>query len=451
MKNNTFQVAILDDDKIFCKRLSSILQKKFFLEVHSFQQGTDFLASLEKIDYKLLFLDLGLPDICGFKILEYVKRVKKEVEIVIVTGNLNIEDAVLAIKQGATDYLVKPVPKNRIELTVNSLLEKIKLKQENAYLKDIISKQKQDNFIAVCPAMLEILDMVKKIAPLNCNVLIQGETGTGKEMIARMLHQLSQRRKYPFVSVNCAVFTEELIANELFGHNKEAFTGAVSSKKGLLEAANQGTVFLDEIGDMPLSLQVKLLKVIEEKKVYRLGSTKPIKLDIRIIAASNKDLKKLVDLKKFREDLFFRLNVVKLTLPRLCERKEDLKPLILYFISKYNTKFGKNIKNISDKAFSLLLKYDFPGNVRELENIIQRAIALSEGDVIDVEHLPGDISMVDLDKVDSQVLLSLEEVEKNHIQRVLEFTGYNKKIAAKILGLPRTTLWRKINKLGLKN
>ncbi|SDN57072.1 DNA-binding transcriptional response regulator, NtrC family, contains REC, AAA-type ATPase, and a Fis-type DNA-binding domains [Desulfonauticus submarinus] len=445
------KIAILDDDKIFCKRVTKIIQSKFSIQTDVFYNGADFLAKLEKRDYDLLFLDLGLPDINGFKILEYLTRLQKSIEIVIVTGDSTIDNAVKAIKQGACDYLVKPVSKNRLELTVGSLLEKIKLKQENAFLKQIVANRSQNNFIATCPKMVEILDMVKKIAPLNCNVLLQGETGTGKEMIAHMIHELSTREKGPFVAINCGAFTEDLIANELFGHDKEAFTGASSSKKGLLEAAHKGTVFLDEIGDMPLKLQVKLLKVIEERRIYRLGSTKPIDLDIRIIAATNKDLRKLVDDNRFREDLFFRLNVVTLHLPRLSERKEDLKPLIFHFITKYNTKFGKNIKRLSEEAYTILLNYDFPGNVRELENIIQRAVALADGDEIKAKHLPSDLTLVNLDKIDSDVLLSLEEVEKKHIKKVLEFTGYDKKTAAAILGLPKTTLWRRIKKFNLKS
>ncbi len=451
MKNieKSLKIALLDDDVVFCKRLSSLLKKHLRHEVVVFFSAQEFLENLKNC-FDIVLLDIGLPDIDGLTVLDYIKRISRETEVIIITGYADVDTAVTAIKRGACDYIVKPIPRDRLLLSINSTIEKVVLKKENRYLKGVIEEHKVlEGFVASCPSMAEIIRLIKKIAPLNCNVLIQGETGTGKELVAQAIHNLSKRRDKKFLSINCGGFSEELMANELFGHEKGAFTGASGRKIGLLEAAQGGSVFLDEIGEMALSLQVKLLKVIEEKRIFRLGSTTPVDLDIRIIAATNRDLKAMVKEGTFREDLFFRLNVVTIYLPRLTERREEIPLLISLFINKYNTQFNKKVSHISSRALSYLMKYDFPGNVRELENIIQRAVALCESGEIDTKHLPADITKLQMESVDEDILLSLEEVEKRHIKKVLEFTGYDKKSASAILKLPRTTLWRKIKKYGL--
>ncbi len=451
MKNSDqfLKIAVVDDDPVFCKRLHSLLKKNLPHEVFVFSSAQEFLESLKK-SFDIVLLDIGLPDIEGLTVLDYIKKMRQDTEVIIITGYADVDTAVDAIKRGASDYIVKPVSKDRLLLSINSTIEKVILKRENRYLKTIIDRQKVlEGFVATCPSMTEIIRLIKKIAPLDCNVLIQGETGTGKQLVAQAIHSLSKRRDKKFLSINCGGFSEELMANELFGHEKEAFTGASTRKIGLLEAAQGGTVFLDEIGEMSLSLQVKLLKVIEEKRIFRLGSTTPVDLDIRIIAATNRDLKTMVAEGSFREDLFFRLNVMTIYLPKLAERREDIPLLVSLFINKYNIQFNKKVSRISPRALSYLMKYDFPGNVRELENIIQRAVALCEEGEIDTKHLPVDITKLQMESVDEDILLSLEEVEKRHIKRVLEFTGYDKKSASAILKLPRTTLWRKIKKYGL--
>jgi transcriptional regulator with PAS, ATPase and Fis domain len=291
--------------------------------------------------------------------------------------------------------------------------------------------------------------MIKKVAVVNCNILLQGESGTGKELVAKSIHRLSPRKNRPFISFNCGGFTEELICNELFGHEKGAFTGASVTKIGLIESADGGTLFLDEIGEMPLSMQVKVLHVIQEKQILRLGGTKPVNLDIRLIAASNKDIKKAATEGSFREDLFYRLNVVTLRLPRLCDRKDDIPMLVSHFIEKYSRPFEKKIKGISSDALEILMHYNFPGNVRELENIIQRSVALAESQVIRIGDLPQDLQKLEFNTFEGEGLLALEEVEKHHIAKVLNKTGYNKNLSSKILNLPRTTLWRKMKKYGL--
>ncbi len=453
MDFSSIKIAIVDDEKIFCKRVKSILEKNLKINTSIYYTGKDFLSDIttnQELD--LILLDINLPDIDGLQILSYLKKIRPEIEVIIISGYGTIDTAVEAIKKGSNDFLEKPINKEKLLLSLNNILKKIILKKENKKLREIIQQRKKqplDDFITTCPAMVEVIKIIKKIAPLDCNVLIQGETGTGKEMVAQAIHNLSKRKQKKFLSINCGGFTEELISNELFGHEKEAFTGATSRKIGLLEAAQGGTIFLDEIGEMPTSLQVRLLKVIEEKRIFRLGSNTPLDLDIRIISATNKELKQMVKQNLFREDLYFRLNVVTINLPKLSQRPEDIPILVFHFISKYNKHFNKDIKGISNEALSFLLRYDFPGNVRELENIIQRAIALCDEEEIQPKHLPGDITNLYLTDVQETALLSLEEIEKRHIKKVLEFTGYDKKTAAAILKLPRTTLWRKIKKYNL--
>jgi len=333
-----------------------------------------------------------------------------------------------------------------------SAKEKIGLREENRRLRETVNGQEVlKGFIGTSSAMQEIFAMIKKVAIVNCNVLLQGESGTGKELVARSIHRLSPRKNRPFISFNCGGFTEELICNELFGHEKGAFTGAAVTKIGLIESADAGTLFLDEIGEMPPSMQVKLLHVIQEKQILRVGGNTPVNLDIRLIAASNKDIKKATAEGSFREDLFYRLNVVTLRLPRLHERKDDIPMLISYFIEKYSRPFEKKIRGISHHALEILMHYNFPGNVRELENIIQRSVALAESDVIRINDLPPDLQKLEFNTLEGEGLLALEEMEKLHIAKVLDKTDYNKSLSSKILNLPRTTLWRKMKKYGLLN
>jgi len=305
------------------------------------------------------------------------------------------------------------------------------------------------SIVGSSPAIHEVFSMIQKVAPLNCNVLLQGASGTGKELAAREIHQMSPRKKHPFVSFNCGGFTDELINSELFGYEKGAFTGATATRVGLLESASGGTVFLDEIGEMPLAMQVKILHVIQEKRIIRVGGVRPIDLDIRIIAASNKDLKREIGLGNFREDLFFRLNVVTIHLPQLDERRDDIPLLVKCFIEKYSLAFHKPVTCIQPNALDILLNYTFPGNVRELENIIERAVALTDDDQIRIRDLPGDLQQLEFNSIESGKLMSLDELEKSFIGKVLERSDYNKGLTSKILNIPRTTLWRKMKKYGL--
>ncbi|MCJ7539482.1 MAG: sigma-54 dependent transcriptional regulator [Desulfobacterales bacterium] len=446
-----FRIAVVDDEITVCRRLKQALEKDGY-EVEVFQKGESFGGRMVQKPFNIIFLDLKLSDVNGMDVLSQIKKRYDNVEVIIITGYGSIDSAISAIKIGAYHYVTKPFKLDEIRLLTKRVKEKIGLRLENRCLRETINGHDVlKGFIGASPPMQEIFAMIKKVACVNCNVFVQGESGTGKELVARSIHRLSPRKNRPFISFNCGGFTEELICNELFGHEKGAFTGASVTKIGLIETAAGGTLFLDEIGAMPLSMQVNLLRVIQEKQILRVGGNKPVHLDIRLIAASNKDIKKAVAQGSFREDLFYRLNVVTLRPPRLLERKDDIPLLVSHFIEKYSRPFEKKIKRISTAALDILMHYNFPGNVRELENIIQRSVALIEGEVICVEDLPSDLQKLEFNTFIGEGLLAMEEVEKQHIARVLEKTDYNKNLSSKILNLPRTTLWRKMKKYGLLN
>jgi two-component system response regulator AtoC len=443
------RIAVIDDEITVCRRLKHALEKDGY-EVEAFQKGEDFWRRMVQEPFNIIFLDLKLPDVDGMDILSQIKKRYDNVEVIIITGYGSIDSAIKAIKVGAYHYVTKPFKLDEIRLLTGGAREKIGLREENRRLRQAVDGQDiLKGFIGTSHAMQEIFAMIKKVAIVNCNILLQGESGTGKELVARSIHRLSPRKNRPFISFNCGGFTEELICNELFGHEKGAFTGASVTKIGLIESADGGTLFLDEIGEMPLSMQVKVLHVIQEKQILRVGGTSPVNLDIRLIAASNKDIKKATAEGSFREDLFYRLNVVTLRLPRLCERKDDIPMLVSHFIEKYSRPFDKKIKRISSDALEILMHYNYPGNIRELENIIQRSVALAESEVIRFDDLPQDLQKLEFNTFEGEGLQALEEVEKHHIAKVLDKTGYNKNLSSKILNLPRTTLWRKMKKYGL--
>ena len=438
-----FTLAIIDDEAIVCRRLSQALSTEGF-DVEAFLMGRSFLERMVHHPFDIVLLDMRLPDLDGLEILTRIKELKPETEVIIVTGHQTVETAVEAMRKGAYHYISKPVNLAEIRLLVRNAKDKISMHLENISLRKAL---RQDagltSIVGNSEAIQELFAMIRKVAPIDCNVLIQGGSGTGKALVARAIHQLSEKRDHPFVSFNCGGFTDELISSELFGYERGAFTGATAAKIGLLESAGGGTVFLDEIGEMPLTMQVKLLHVIQERKIFRVGGIKPIDLDIRIIAATNKDLKHEVELGTFREDLFFRLNVVSLNLPPLSERREDIPLLIRHFSEKYSLAFHKQISGISQRALQVLLNYSYPGNVRELENIIERAVALTEQEEIGLQDLPKDLQDLEFDTLEGDGMLPLAEMEKRYIQKILQNTGYNKKLTARILGIPRTTLWRK--------
>jgi two-component system response regulator AtoC len=440
-------IAVVDDEVIVQKRLQGALEKEGH-QVRTYGSGEALLRELDGAAYDLVFLDVVLPGIGGMEVLQQVKARFPDLEVILITGHASLDAAVAAIKQGAFHYVSKPLRLEEIRNLTRKALEHRRLLQENRRLKARLEPlEGWGEMIGVSPSMKEVFHIIGKVAPLDCNVIIQGESGTGKELVARLIHRESPRRDRPFVAFNCGGFTEELIASELFGYERGAFTGAIATKIGILETAHRGTVFMDEIGDMPLSMQGKLLRVIQEKAITRVGGNRQIQLDLRFIAATNKDLKRAVAQGRFREDLYFRLNVVQITLPNLMERPEDIPLLIKYFVNHFSQRFAKKITAVEPAAREVLLAYSYPGNVRELQNIIERAVALAEGETLTLADLPLDLQEY---AVAPDVRWStLEETEKEHIRKVLVFTKRHLAESARILALPRTTLWRKMKKYGL--
>ncbi len=441
------RLAVVDDEPIVQKRLKQALAKENH-SVETYSSGEAFLEVQSVSPFDLVFLDVILPGIDGMETLRRIKGQAGETEVILITGRASLNAAIEAVKRGAFHYLAKPLNLEEVRHLARKALERRMLRAENRQLKaQLRPREGWAEMVGVSPGMQEVFALVRKVAPLDCHVLIRGESGTGKELVARAIHRESQRRDKPFIAFNCAGFTEELIASELFGYERGAFTGAVATKIGILETAHQGTIFMDEIGDMPAAMQAKLLRVIQERQIFRVGGNRPIQLDLRFIAASNKDLKREIQEGRFREDLYFRLNVVQIALPALRERPEDIALLIQYFLSRYSRKFAKRVKGIEVQAREALLAYSYPGNVRELENIIERAVALAEGEVLTMADLPLDLQEYSVTPY--REWPPLEDQERDYIRKVLTYTHYNIGQTAQILNLPRTTLWRKMKKYGL--
>jgi two-component system, NtrC family, response regulator AtoC len=439
-----FKIAIVDDEPIVIREIKRGLSKQGY-EIETFLNGESVLERLSEMDFDLVLSDLRLPGIGGLELFRAIRKINPICEIILITAYGTVDSAIEAIRAGAFHYVTKPVKMADLRLLVKRALDKVMLVREKEALKEeLFSQTRPAEIIGNSKVMQEVFQLIGKVAPLECNVLIQGESGTGKEMAARALHRRSLRKGRPFVSFNCGGFTEELITNELFGHETGAFTGATETKIGLLEAANTGTIFLDEIGEMPISMQIKLLRFVQERSLLRVGGIKPLPVDVRLLAASNKDFKEMVKAGTFREDLFYRLNVILITLPPLRSRPDDIPLLVRHFLNKYNHAIGKEVQSMSAEALAILQQYPFPGNVRELENIIERTVALSEDTEITARDLPSDLRELSMDSLDTRAYMTLEQKEKQYIQEVLNRTGHKKGLAAEILGLPRTTLWRKM-------
>ncbi len=448
---DSIRLAVIDDEPTVCQRLKQIFRKGPF-EIETFGEGKAALARMAQNPFQLILSDIHLTDMNGLEILNRIKKTSPYTEVILITGYASLEQAVEAVKKGAFYYLAKPFTPDQVRAVVKRAAEHIKLSSENKRLRDeVFQKIQYEGIVGISSKIKELLQAIGKVSQIDCHVLIQGESGTGKELVAQAIHFNSARLSAPFVVFNCGGFTDELIANELFGHEKGAFTGADSTKIGLMEAAQRGTLFMDEIGEMPPTMQVKLLRVIQEKKLRRLGGTKPIDLDIRLISATNRELEKEVEQGRFRQDLFYRLKVVLLKVPPLRERKEDIPLLLNHFLLKFNQAYKKKVQGFSRETLETLMKYSFPGNVRELENIVASAVALSEGTLINPSDLPEDLGQFDVETYGSSQWLSWEDNEKEYIQKILQATGHNKIEASRILKMSRTTLWRKIQRYGLDN
>jgi DNA-binding NtrC family response regulator len=447
---NKSRILIVDDEAIARENLEHILRKDGY-DVVSADSGIAALKKLSKSEFDLVMTDLKMKQVDGMEVLARTKEQYPNTEVVMLTAYATLSTAIEAMQKGAYHYIPKPYKIDEVRMIAKRALEKKGLKDELRVLKrDCYRGMGVPFIIGKSTKMQELVELVGQIAPTDCNVLIFGETGTGKELFARAIHYQSGRAEERFLAFNCGAFTEELLTNELFGHEKDAFTGATTTKIGLLEAANRGTVFLDEIGDMPASMQVKLLRVIEEKSLLRVGGTQPIKVDIRLVAATNKDLNKEVETGGFRKDLFYRLNVVSLRLPPLAERKDDVPLLAHNFLGRYAEAQEKTIEGFSDEAMEVLMNYEYPGNIRELENIVERAVVLCNEAEILTKHLPQELGQYTLKvyRQSSRQFPTLEENEVEYVSWILKQVDGNKTRAAEILGIDRVSLWRKLKRWG---
>ncbi len=452
------KILLIDDSPEILDNLSEHLASEGY-DITTTSDGTSGISMIEKKFYDIILTDMKMPGADGMEVLKYVKEHSPESICIILTGYGTIRNAVEAIKSGAFDYLTKPVMMDEIVITLNRALEYRNLKRENINLRNQLKKKYQfKNILGESPAMQSVFETVEKVADTDSTILILGESGTGKELIARALHYNSSRREGPFVPVNCAAIPSELLESELFGHEKGAFTSAIRTRIGRFELANGGTLFLDEIGDMNPNLQSKLLRVLQERQFDRIGGIKPIKVDIRIISATHQDLKKAVLKKKFREDLYYRLNVIPIEIPPLRGRKSDIPLLTIHFIHHFSKSKKKKVTGITDEAMEGLMEYDWPGNVRELENMIERLIILADSEMIDLPDLPERVlppsskeigGTMDIPEEGLSLETALNEFEKQLILQALNKSGWVKNKAAQLLHMNRTTLIEKIKRQNL--
>ena len=443
---NKGKLLIVDDEPMAVENLAHALSKAGYL-VTSCTSGPVGIKALEHERFDVVLTDLRMERADGMAILQRALEIDPDTLVVIITGYATLDSAVQAIKAGAYYYITKPFRLDEVRKIVANAMEGVRLKRENRQLRDQVNKIQPGAHIITQDAIMQrLLDTAKQIAPTDCNVLITGETGTGKELLARFIHTSSNRADGPFVAINCGAFQEELLANELFGHEKGAYTGAGEAHAGLIEAANGGTLFLDEIAEMSLAMQIKLLRVIQEQEVQRIGSTRVVTVDVRFVAATNRDLRNEVASGRFRQDLFFRLDVVTLHLPPLAERRDDIPLLAYYFLKKIARRMDRQVENIDPEAMALLIDYDYPGNVRELENLIERGVALADGIEFTASLLPPTLvdRAVHVVRRNAERLPTLEEREADYIDWVLKHTNGNRTKAAEILGIDRVSLWRKL-------
>lgn len=436
-----FKILVAEDEEITLKHLVNTLKREGY-DVLGKKNGREALHEIAHDHYDVLITDIKMPEMNGIELLEKAKEINPEIEVLIITGFGSIGSAVEAMKKGAYEYITKPFDLDELILKVKNIHERKILRKENVALKAYFGMNKKVSIVAKSESMQNILSIIEGIKDSVCNVLLTGETGVGKNLLAKIIHFTSRRQNMPFLSINCATLTEELLASELFGHEKGAFTGAVSTKQGLVEIADSGTLFLDEISEMATNLQAKLLKVIEEGEFFRVGGTRPIKVDVRFIAATNQPVKTLISEGRFREDLYYRLNIMEIFIPPLRDRRDDIEPLSTYFLQKHLPKTTKKIRGFSKEAMDILTHYSFPGNVRELENIIERALILENSPLITSESLPQSITMFQIETIEPGKIKTIDEINKEYVEKVLQMVGGNKSKAAEVLGISRTSLWR---------
>ncbi len=445
-------ILLIDDEAIALSNMSHVLEKEGY-EVTTCKDGETGLREMQQKTFDLVLTDLQMPGIDGMGVMQHIHDTTPEVPVILITGHATLDSAVEAMKRGAYHYISKPFRLDEAREIVKSALELSMARKENRELKQTIaSLSNQTTIITQDLSMQRLLETARQIAAADCSVVIHGESGTGKELMASFIHEHSPRVDGPFVAFNCGALHEEIAASELFGHEKGAFTGATSRKIGLFEAAEGGTLFLDEVAEMPLMMQVKLLRVLQERELMRVGSNEPIPINVRVVAASNRDLKDAVDKGGMREDLYFRLNVVTLSLPPLRERRDDIPLLAYYLLRKFSILMNRDVHEITTEAMKRLVEYDYPGNIRELSNFIERGVALTQGDELDTTHLPQSLGALTVRVFKPELAASpttLEEQETEHILNVLKMADGNRTKAAKMLGIDRVSLWRKLKKLGI--
>jgi len=439
-------ILIIDDEEKIRSLLSRIISLEGF-EVFEASNLKSGLKRLEVSDIDIVICDVKLPDGNGVEFSKIIKEKFPVTEVILLTAFGNIPDGVMAIKNGAFDYITKGDDNTKILPLVYKATEKVALNKRVIQLeKQLDNKQSFNNIIGKSEVLLSSVDSAKKVAITDATVLLTGETGTGKEVFAQAIHHASKRSKKNFIAVNCSAFGKDLLENELFGHKAGAFTGAVKDSKGIFEEANLGTVFLDEIGEMPLDLQAKLLRVLESGEFLKVGDSKPIKTDVRIIAATNRDLEKEIENGNFREDLYYRINIFKINLPSLRERTSDIELIADFFLKTFSRKIGKNISAVSSAYLKALKNHRWKGNIRELRNVIERSVILTDSSILDIESLPPDIAENNSDNESNKLMsaFSMASAEKMQIQKVLNHTKGNKSEAARLLEIGIATLYRKI-------
>ncbi len=441
------KILIVDDERIVRESLFHWFEEEGY-DVDTAEDGLKALKIFEKDKYDLVLLDMKMPGMNGLELLVKIKEIDPVCIVILITAFASVPTAIQALKEGAYDYVTKPVDPDELNHLVKNAIEQKSLKDENVILKNKIEQMIiPDNLIGESDEMLKIFELINSVAPADTTVLIRGESGTGKELVAKAIHLNSRRKYFPIVTVNCGAIAETLLESEFFGHEKGAFTGANYRRKGKFEMANGGTIFLDEIGSITPKMQVELLRIIETKKFSRVGGNEIITSDFRVIAATNEPLEDLVKQGKFREDLYYRLNVFSLFIPPLRERKKDIPTLAYHFLKKYGSAMNKNITKISDEAMEFLNNFEWPGNVRELENAIERAVVVGKTDSIELTDLPFLAKQIPEAEYGA---LSLSDVEKKHIEKILARNNWNINRSAEILGIERATLYNKISKYGLK-
>jgi len=454
MASDSVRVLVIDDEAAHAEVVAEALERKGYRCTIA-TSGPEGASKIEQEDFDIVITDLVMDEVDGMEILKKAKEEIADVEVIVISGHGTIKQAVSAMRAGAYNYLTKPLDLEELRTVVDKCAEQLRLARTNIQLRQQLDERFGfEGVVGNSPQMRRIITTLKQIAPTSATVLIEGETGTGKELVAKAIHYNSPRRNKPFKAINCAAFSETLIESELFGHEKGAFTGADRTRQGTFEYANGGTLFLDELGDMPMTTQIKLLRVIETGEIVRVGSNEPIKVNVRIISATNQDLEEQVREGKFRKDLYYRLKVVSIRLPPLRERREDIPLLVDYFIKELTKKHDKSVRGVTRDARRALMSYDWPGNVRQLRNVIESAIVVDTDGLIGEDDLEGTDLMPasavsEGDGAANLIGRPLDEVEKFYIEQALKLTGGNREEAAKMLGIGERTMYRKIKLYGL--